>query len=309
VRDGETARRRRGKSKRETKICTRCTRAKGLAAFRRTARGGRRRWCIACYVALGIASDRSRRSSPSLDAPASTPDPVALCVPTSAGKSKLATTTDWLLDVLAHGPRDEPEVREAARRVGIRPSTLDRAKVCAGVESKRWGGLAWFGGWEWRLRAVQGAVEPDETRATDETRDGGLAHDDMDDLEGRERAHECDTDETLAMLALAEDETLALLAMPVKRDGKWIEKALAVTESRPTLDDVNRKTVDGLLALMSSKLSQRERLLVRALARLRTSHGIARRWATTIAEWWGTTPNAVWQMRHRIECKVGAGFG
>jgi hypothetical protein len=96
-----------------TKVCTRCKQAKALAAFRRTARGGRRRWCIACYARSASAipltawlpSDLLARVAPApasssaapgtaCGAPASIPDPAARCVPTSAPSANASEMLD-----------------------------------------------------------------------------------------------------------------------------------------------------------------------------------------------------------------------
>lgn len=64
-----------------------------------------------------------------------------------SGPSPREEATEFLLDILADGPRMFGEIKEAADQDGIAPATLKRAKKGLGVLSTK---LA--NGWQWRLK-------------------------------------------------------------------------------------------------------------------------------------------------------------
>lgn len=61
----------------------------------------------------------------------------------------------WLRDALAAGPVPAGDVQAAAKRDGVAPRTLDRAKGDLGVVASRQGGIADAGRWAWRLPATE----------------------------------------------------------------------------------------------------------------------------------------------------------
>lgn len=63
----------------------------------------------------------------------------------------------WLRDALAAGPVPAGDVQAAAKRDGVAPRTLDRAKGDLGVVASRQGGIADAGRWAWRLPSPDGA--------------------------------------------------------------------------------------------------------------------------------------------------------
>jgi hypothetical protein len=81
-------------------------------------------------------------------------------------RSALHEARDFLVDVLAQGPRFANDVVAEARQGGIRERTLRRAKAALGVESQRDG----FGGrWQWLIphRLPKAAIggQPSDTAA------------------------------------------------------------------------------------------------------------------------------------------------
>lgn len=61
-------------------------------------------------------------------------------------RSKVDDAADFLRDVLANGPKSQPDIEELGRRQAISPTTLNRAKKVLGVKS-----VKGPGGWRWEL--------------------------------------------------------------------------------------------------------------------------------------------------------------
>jgi hypothetical protein len=73
-------------------------------------------------------------------------------------RDALRDASEFLTDLLASGPVAATDVERQRRAAGIAPRTLARAKKAMGVASRRVGGIADQGSWQWSLPPNPAAV-------------------------------------------------------------------------------------------------------------------------------------------------------